>query len=122
LDDIGHCRIFRIFIHACPYAVPTLNASGFIDSNPVNPQSSIGFFGGMIWVYENRCTFSTARTFIDINVSGISTDPYLEVSFFPVDIFYVCAGMDFNIDMPADLDQFRRDNSHSTIIGGKGLV
>jgi hypothetical protein len=114
--------IFRIFIHACPYAVPTLNASGLIDSNPVNPQSSIGFFGGMIRVYENRCAFSTARTFIDINVSGISADLYLEVSFFPVDIFYGCARMDFNIDMPADLDQFRRDNSHSTVIRGKGLV
>jgi hypothetical protein len=24
--------------------------------------------------------------------------------------------------MPADLDQFRRDNSHGAVIGGKGLV
>jgi len=24
--------------------------------------------------------------------------------------------------MPADLDQFGRDNSHGTVIGGKGLV
>jgi hypothetical protein len=24
--------------------------------------------------------------------------------------------------MPADLDQFRRDDSHGTVIGGKGLV
>jgi hypothetical protein len=30
--------------------------------------------------------------------------------------------MDFDIDVPADLDQFRRDNSHGTVIGGKGLV
>jgi hypothetical protein len=24
--------------------------------------------------------------------------------------------------MPADLDQFRRDNSHGTVVGGKGLI
>jgi hypothetical protein len=26
------------------------------------------------------------------------------------------------VDVPADLDQFRRNNSHGTVIGGKGLV
>ena len=26
------------------------------------------------------------------------------------------------IDVPADLDQFRGDNSHGTVIGGEGLV
>ena len=28
----------------------------------------------------------------------------------------------FNIDVPADLDQFRRNNSHGAVIGGKCLV
>jgi hypothetical protein len=27
-----------------------------------------------------------------------------------------------NITMPADLDQFRRENSHGAVVGGKGLV
>jgi len=27
-----------------------------------------------------------------------------------------------DIEMPAALDQFRRKNSHGTVIGGKGLV
>ena len=31
-------------------------------------------------------------------------------------------GVKLNIDMPADLDQFGRDNSHGTVIGGEGLV
>ena len=30
--------------------------------------------------------------------------------------------MEFDVDMPADLDQFGRDNSHGTVIGGKSLV
>src|SRR5208283_2572575 len=31
-------------------------------------------------------------------------------------------GEDLYIWMPADLDQFGRENSHGTVIGGKGLV
>jgi hypothetical protein len=27
-----------------------------------------------------------------------------------------------DVEMPADLDQFGRDNSHRTIIGGKGFI
>jgi len=46
----------------------------------------------------------------------------LEISFVSADIFNVGTGMEFDIDVPADLDQFRRDNSHGTVIGGKGLV
>ena len=47
---------------------------------------------------------------------------YLEVSLFAMDIFYSRTCMEFNVDMPADLDQFRGDNSHGAIIGGEGLV
>jgi len=46
----------------------------------------------------------------------------LEISFVSTYIFNVGTGMEFYIDVPADLDQFGRDNSHGTIIGGKGLV
>jgi hypothetical protein len=28
----------------------------------------------------------------------------------------------FDVQVPADLDQFGRDNSHGTVVGGKGLV
>jgi len=31
-------------------------------------------------------------------------------------------GEKLDIEMPADLDQFRRDYSHGTVIGGKRLV
>jgi len=30
--------------------------------------------------------------------------------------------VDFDVNVPADLDQLGRDNSHGTVIGGKGLV
>jgi hypothetical protein len=31
-------------------------------------------------------------------------------------------GVELDIDVPADLDQFGRDNSHGTIVGGEGLI
>jgi len=39
--------------------------------------------------------------------------------------FYFCnlrRGDKINVEMPADLDQFGRNNSHGTVIGGKRLV
>ena len=49
-------------------------------------------------------------------------DLYRKVAFFALDILNLTEGQELNIDMPADLDQFRRDNSHCTVIGGEGLV
>jgi hypothetical protein len=31
-------------------------------------------------------------------------------------------GQELNVEMPADLDPFGRDNSHGAVIGGEGLV
>ena len=46
----------------------------------------------------------------------------LKVPLFAFNPVYLGAGDKADIEMPADLDQFGRDNSHGTIIGGKGLV
>jgi hypothetical protein len=45
-----------------------------------------------------------------------------QVARFTGDFFYFCLGMYFNVDMPADLDQFGRDNSHGAVISGEGFV
>jgi hypothetical protein len=45
-----------------------------------------------------------------------------EIPFFSGNSRHFRQRQQFNIDVPADLDQFRRDNSHRTIIGRKGLV
>jgi hypothetical protein len=45
-----------------------------------------------------------------------------KISRFSLDIFYFAERSQLDVQMPADLDQFRGDNSHGTIIGGKGLV
>jgi hypothetical protein len=45
-----------------------------------------------------------------------------EVTFKTLDLFNLGAGDEVDVTMPADLDQFWRDNSHGAIIGWKGLV
>jgi hypothetical protein len=47
---------------------------------------------------------------------------YLEIPFFAFNVLDLGEGEQFNVKMPADLDQFRGDNSHGTIIGRKGLI
>jgi len=49
-------------------------------------------------------------------------DSDFEISLRPLDIVYLCTGDQINIQMPADLDQFRGDDSHGTVIGREGLV
>jgi hypothetical protein len=38
------------------------------------------------------------------------------------DLFHFRQCQKLDVEMPADLDQFGRDDSHSTVVGGKGLV
>jgi hypothetical protein len=47
---------------------------------------------------------------------------YREVSRFTAHVCDFRKGQKFDVEMPADLDQFRRDNSHGAVIGGEGLV
>jgi hypothetical protein len=47
---------------------------------------------------------------------------YFEVPLFPGNAFYLGEGQKLNVEMPADLDQFGREDSHGTVVGGEGLV
>jgi hypothetical protein len=49
-------------------------------------------------------------------------DLNLEVSLLTADAVYIGEGDKIDVDVPADLDQLGRDNSHGTLVGGKRLV
>ena len=55
----------------------------------------------------------TARTLFDF---------YLEIAGLAGNAFKICVGDQFNVQMPADLDQYRGDNSHRAVIGRERLV
>jgi hypothetical protein len=54
--------------------------------------------------------------------AGLLAELGLEISGFADQSQDLGIGQEFDVQMPADLDQFGRDNSHGTVVGGKGLV
>ena len=70
----------------------------------------------------NFGTISASRTFVQIDISRTSVQGNLKITGFAGYIFDLCDGVKLYIDVPADLDQFGRDNSHGTVIGGEGFV
>jgi hypothetical protein len=46
----------------------------------------------------------------------------LKVTLFSCNALDIGKGYQLYVNVPADLDQFRRDNSHGAVIGGEGLV
>jgi hypothetical protein len=73
----------------------------------------------------NRTVFNTAAaasTQIRVDTAGSFVNPDLKISRRTLDRFNVCVREYLDVEMPADLDQFGRDNSHSTVISGKCLV
>jgi hypothetical protein len=52
----------------------------------------------------------------------VPEDLNLEMTRFPFDVNDFREGEKFDVQMPADLDQFRRDNSHGAIVGREGFV
>jgi hypothetical protein len=65
---------------------------------------------------------TTGRTFGSINITWGFADSNLEIPFIAFNLLYIGTGDQVDIKMPADLDQFGRENSHGTVIGGEGLV
>jgi hypothetical protein len=46
----------------------------------------------------------------------------LKVTLFPFNTLDIGKGDQLYVNVPADLDQFGRDNSHGAVVGGEGLV
>ena len=67
-------------------------------------------------------TLTAGRTFGRINIAGVFSDQNSEMTFRTLDLIHLGAGDEVDVGMPADLDQFRGDDSHSAIIGGEGLI
>ena len=57
-----------------------------------------------------------------IDVAGLAGDIDGKTADFPLDLLDFAEGSQLDVQMPADLDQFRGNDSHRAVIGGKGLV
>ena len=67
-------------------------------------------------------TETAGNTFRRVHIARGLNQLYFEVPLFPGDAFHLGQGEELNVEMPADLDQFGREDSHGTVIGGEGLV
>jgi hypothetical protein len=77
----------------------------------------VRIFGGTIF-YAGGAT----RTFVLKDIPWLLSQGYLETSYLPLHALDFGVGEDLYIWMPADLDQFGRENSHGTVVGGKRLI
>jgi hypothetical protein len=66
--------------------------------------------------------FAAASTLGHVDIARVLNDPGLEVPFLTLQFPEFCCCQEFDVQVPADLDQFGRDDSHGTVIGGKRLV
>jgi hypothetical protein len=74
---------------------------------------------------SNRADFGTVTAtgaFGGIDVPGLFGDEGLEIALRAFNFINFSACDQIDVEMPADLDQFGRNNSHGTVIGGKGFV
>jgi hypothetical protein len=67
-------------------------------------------------------TRTAACTKIHVDGSGAFSDFDFKITRFTSDGFEIRVGDKLDVQMPADLDQYRRDNSHRAVIGGECLV
>ena len=97
------------------------NRLGIIDiSGLALDQPGIVGINDLFRAFFGALTAGDALLFVDI--TGFFKNFYFEVAGFTGDVLNFTKRVDLDIQMPADLDQFRRDNSHGTVVGGEGLV
>jgi hypothetical protein len=88
-----------------------------------------GFFTGKTFVVfigkgdgTDLGALPAAGAFGYVDVARPLADLGLETPLFPLEFQKIAICQKLNVQMPADLDQFGRDNSHRTVVGGEGLV
>src|SRR4030042_1033217 len=67
-------------------------------------------------------TETTGNTLLRVHIAWVLHHFHFKAPFLPGDAFHLREGKELNVQMPADLDQFGRENSHGTVVGGEGLV
>ena len=67
-------------------------------------------------------TGTAGDAFFQIHIARMLEDLHLEISLITPNVLYIRQSKNVYVQVPADLDQIRRKNSHGTVIGGEGLI
>jgi hypothetical protein len=91
------------------------NVGGFPE--PESQVEGIGYFD-----FTFFGTQATGNTLFGINVAGPLLQLHLKSARLPHEPGHFRQGVELDIAVPADLDQLGSQNSHSAVVGGKGLI
>ena len=127
----GVCRAEFL---ACP-AFSLLKEDTVFRVNGIFEWDGLGIFyvgglalgqSGFIFVYDLfRALFRThaaGDTFVRIHITRVLGELDFKIPLFSGYTLNFCKSEQLDVDVPADLDQFRRDNSHRAIISRECLV
>jgi hypothetical protein len=141
-----HDKPDGLFVFTLPYELDvTLNIDArrtgghtgspvqFLDSernrNPLRKGSEYGLSFGKAFVKlvrpfhrADQGAFPTARAHAFLDIAGLPMNLHFEAAGFSLDSANPAQSQQLDIDVPADLDQFRGDNSSGAVIGGERLV
>jgi hypothetical protein len=67
-------------------------------------------------------TQPAGNTLVNIYVAGVLDNRDFKIALFPFNSLDIGKGYQLYVNVPADLDQFGRDNSHGAVVGREGLV
>jgi hypothetical protein len=106
---------------------------GLLNGKSAGDRLGVSFISGLavtkaliIFIREgDRTDFGTiaaGSTLVRVNIAGFLMKGDLKISLRAFKCFNFRTRDQVDVQMPADLDQFRRDNSHRTIISGKGFI
>jgi hypothetical protein len=65
---------------------------------------------------------AAAGTLGDVDIAGPAPDGGRKIARLAAQPRYLAPGHQFDVHVPSDLHQFRRDDAHRTVVGRKGLV
>jgi hypothetical protein len=82
--------------------------------------------GGIVFVHNFFGAFfgtlTAGNAFVDVNIARLFDQPHAEVARLARNLPDFCQSQQFDVWMPADLDQFGGQDSHRAVIGGKGFI
>jgi hypothetical protein len=129
LDGLGGAKLF-----ACPtFSLLEIDAMVLVDDVLKRYGLCIGNVGGLpgdkpliVFVIHTPRALFGARpagdALLGIYESRLFEDLQLEIPSLASDGRDLGKGQKLDVEMPADLDQLGRDDSHGAVVGGKGLV
>lgn len=108
-------------------AILRIDGVGGRDGLSVVLENGLAFAESRIVGVDHHCgalfgTCTTGDAFIEIYIARFLEDFYLKISFFTADAFQLRIGEKVDVEVPADLDQLWRKDSHCAFIGGKRFV